>query len=429
MPNAFDVLQERGFFYQLTDEAVIRDRLANHRVTFYVGFDPTADSLHLGHLLPVMASRFLQQCGHRAIMLVGGGTACVGDPSGKTESRQMLSRDVIAANAEAIKGQIARYLDFSTPERALLVNNADWLADLKYIEFLRDIGKHFSVNRMLQADSVKLRLASDSGLTFLEFNYMLLQAYDFYVLARDQRCEFQFGGQDQWGNIVAGVDLTRRLLGQTVFGATFPLLTNAAGQKFGKSIAGAVWLDPQRTSIFDFYQFWRNVEDSEVTKLMGLFTALPMDEVRRLGSLPAPAINRAKEILAYEATALAHGTEAAAQAYQAATRQFGNADPEGKIATSSALAGLTAGNAADNLPTLALTADRAAAGVWIVALLVESGLAKTNSDARRLIQGGGVTLNDAKVDAVERQVTAADFRDGQAILRAGKKNVRRLTLG
>jgi tyrosyl-tRNA synthetase len=302
--NAFDQLQARGFLYQLTAEAEIRDRLASGPLTFYVGFDPTADSLHVGHLLPVMAMRLLQQAGHRPIAIVGGGTAMVGDPSGKNEARQLLTREQIIANTAALKGQLSRFLDFG-PGKALLLDNADWLLNLGYIEFLRDIGKHFSVNKMLTADSVKSRL--ETGLSFLEFNYMLLQAYDFAVLARDHQCLLQLGGQDQWGNIVAGTDLIRRLHSTQAYGATFPLLLNSQGQKFGKSVAGAIWLDAERTPAFDYYQFWRNVADDEVTRLLGFFTCLPLDEIQRLGALPAPAINRAKEILAWEATALAHG--------------------------------------------------------------------------------------------------------------------------
>ncbi|MBT4816264.1 MAG: tyrosine--tRNA ligase, partial [Lentisphaerae bacterium] len=299
MVNAFDILEERGFLYQLTDADALKRLLAQESVSYYVGFDPTADSLHIGHLLPVMAMRWLQLGGHRPIALVGGATAMVGDPSGKTEARPILSTEEIAANAVAIQGQLGRYLDF-TEGQALLVNNADWLAGIKYIDFLRDVGRHFSINRMLSAESVKQRL--ETGLSFLEFNYMLLQAYDFYVLKRDEGCKLQLGGQDQWGNIIAGVDLTRRMLGEEVFGATFPLLLKSDGEKFGKSASGAVWLDPARTSPYDYYQFWRNVDDGDVEKLLAFFTMLPMDEVKRLAALEAPAINRSKEILAYEAT-------------------------------------------------------------------------------------------------------------------------------
>ncbi len=314
MTNALDILKERGFIYQITNEEAMCKRLAEGPATFYVGFDPTGSSLHIGHLLPVMAMRWLQKAGHRPIALVGGGTAMIGDPSGKTEARPISDVATIDANARAIQAQLGRFLDFA-PGQAVMVNNADWLRGLNLIDFLRDIGSLFSIPRMLSAESVQLRL--ETGLSFLEFSYPLLQSYDFYVLRRDHGCQFQFGGQDQWGNIVAGVDLTRRLLGEEVFGATFPLLLKSDGAKFGKTAGGAVWLDPERTAPFDYYQFWRNVDDADVTRLLGFFTSLPMAEVRQLGALPAPQINRAKEILAYEATALAHGHDEAIRAFLA----------------------------------------------------------------------------------------------------------------
>ena len=426
--NAFDTLKARGFFYQLTDEPAIRDRLFAARVTFYVGFDPTADSLHVGHLLPVMAMRFLQQGGHRPIAIVGGGTAMVGDPSGKTEARQILTREQIAANAAGLKRQLSRFLRFDSGDGALLLDNADWLMKLGYIEFLRDVGVHFSVNQMLAAESVKLRLAQEQGLSFLEFNYMLLQAYDFYVLARDHQCELQLGGQDQWGNIVAGTGLVRRLLGRPGFGGTFPLLTNSAGAKFGKSVAGAVWLDAARTPVFDYYQFWRNVEDTDVGRLLLLFTALPVEECQRLGALPAPAINRAKEVLAFEATTLAHGEAAAAEAFLAAGRQFGFADAGGVIATTSAITDVKADTAAA-LPTVTLApADLAGEGVGVCKLLVQTGMAASNGAARRLVEGGGVYVNDARVSDLNLKLTAAAFRDGALLLRTGKKTIKRVVL-
>jgi tyrosyl-tRNA synthetase len=423
MRNALDILEERGFLYQLTDADGLRKKLGSESVTFYVGFDPTGNSLHIGHLLPVMAMRWLQQCGHRALTLVGGGTAMVGDPSGKTEARPILTSDEIDANAEAIKGQLSRFLDFSD-DRAELVNNADWLRDLNYIEFLRDVGRHFSINRMLSAESVKMRL--ETGLSFLEFNYMLLQSYDFYVLKRDRGCDLQLGGQDQWGNIVAGCDLVRRMLGAESFGATFPLLLKNDGQKFGKTASGAVWLDAERTSPFEYSQFWRNVDDADVGRLLGFFTALPMDEVKRLGTLPAPAINRAKEILAFEATLLAHGIEEATKAYLAAGNEFGFADPEGKIETSSRITEVKTANADSDLPTLALPTGELAEGVWVVKLFVDSGLAKSNGEVRRLIKGGGCYLNDDRITDDTLSVTLDDLQDGQLMIRAGKKNRRRV---
>ncbi|MFA5205229.1 MAG: tyrosine--tRNA ligase [Lentisphaeria bacterium] len=424
--DAIAVLQERGFLYQSTDLERLRARLAQGPVTFYVGFDPTGSSLHIGHLLPVMAMRWLQQCGHRPIAIVGGGTAMVGDPSGKSEARPVLTVDEIDANARAIQGQLARFLDFSDAAGARLVNNADWLRHVKYLDFLRDIGRHFNVNQMLAAESVKQRL--ETGLSFLEFNYMLLQAYDFYVLFKDYGCELQLGGQDQWGNIVAGTGLIRKLTGKEAHAATFPLLLKSDGQKFGKTASGAVWLDAARTTPYHYYQFWRNVDDGEVVRLLGFFTALPMDEVRRLGALPSPQINRAKEILAYEATALAHGPAAARQAYLAAGTEFGFADPAGAIATTSAVAGIQAAEAAAELPTTVLPKAEVEAGIGICKLLVDTGLCPSTSEARRLIKGGGAHLGDDRVTDEKRLVTPADFAAGSLILRAGKKNLRRIVL-
>jgi len=423
--NAFDALDERGFFYQHTDADALRQRLAHAAVTFYVGFDPTADSLHVGHLLPIMGMRLLQHHGHRPIALVGGATALVGDPSGKTEARRMLTREQVHANAEAIRAQLQRFIHFDEGG-ASLVNNADWLDGLAYIDFLREVGRHFSVNRMLTAESVKQRL--ETGLSFLEFNYMLLQAYDFAQLYGHYGCEFQFGGQDQWGNIVAGIDLTRRLHASETYGATFPLLTDAAGKKFGKTEDGAVWLSAEHTPPFDYYQFWRNVADADVARMLGYFTTLPMEEVRRLGALPPPRVNRAKEILAFEATRLAHGEQEAARCYLAAARQFGFADPEQQIPTSSAITAVAGGDA--ELPTVPVAPGRLAEGIWICQLLHDAELASSNSDARRKVQGGGVYLNDTKVADHTRTVTRADFNaDGLAQLRVGKKNVKRLRIG
>lgn len=424
--NAFDVLQDRGFLYQSTDAARLKARLAQGPISFYVGFDPTGSSLHIGHLLPVMAMRWLQSCGHRPIALVGGGTAMVGDPSGKTEARPVLSTEDIDGNARAIQGQLARFLDFGEG-RAAMVNNADWLRGIKYIDFLRDIGRHFNVNQMLAADSVRRRL--ETGLSFLEFNYMLLQAYDFLVLFRDQRCELQLGGQDQWGNIVAGTGLIRTVLGQEAFALTFPLLLKGDGQKFGKTASGAVWLDVARTSPYHYYQFWRNVDDAEVTRLLGFFTALPMDEVRRLGALPSPQVNRAKEILAFEATALAHGQAEATKAYLAAGTEFGFADPQGAIPTTSAVSAVKASDAMADLPTFTVPTAEVAGGVWVCKLLVDAGLSASNGEARRLIKGGGCYLGDERVTDEKRSVTQPDFRNGQLLLRAGKKNLRRVVLG
>jgi len=425
MTNALDILKERGFIYQITDEDAMSKRLAEGQATFYVGFDPTGNSLHIGHLLPVMAMRWLQKAGHRPIALVGGGTAMIGDPSGKTEARPISDVATIDANAKAIQAQLGRFLDFS-PGKAVMVNNADWLRGLNLIDFLRDIGRLFSIPRMLSAESVQLRL--ETGLSFLEFSYPLLQSYDFYILRRDHGCQFQFGGQDQWGNIVAGVDLTRRLLGEEVFGATFPLLLKSDGTKFGKTAGGAVWLDAERTAPFDYYQFWRNVDDADVTRLLGFFTSLPMEEVRRLGSLNAPQINRSKEILAYEATALAHGHAEAIRAFLAAGQEFGFADPNGAIETSSRITDLPAGGLDSDIPTLSMTAAELGDGIGVLTLLVKAGLCASNGEARRLIKGGGCYLGDARITDEKMIITAADFADGALTLRAGKKARKRVLL-
>ncbi len=420
--NVFDVLKERGFIYQCTDEEKVRELLEQQKITFYNGFDPTATSLQIGNLVPIMAMMHLQRHGHRPIVIVGGGTALIGDPSGKTEMRQLLSREQIEQNANSQKLQFAKYLDLND-EKGLMLNNVDWLAKLNYIELLRDIGRHFSVNRMLSAESYKVRL--ETGLSFIEFNYMILQAYDFYVLARDYDCILQMGGQDQWGNIVAGVDLTRRLLQKDVYGLTFPLILNAQGQKFGKSVAGAVWVDETRTTPFEYYQFWRNVEDSEVEKLLGLFTFLPMEEVRQLGKLSPPQINRAKEILAFEATKITHGLDAAVEAYKASVNQFGLADPEGKIATVSEIAHVEI-RPSENLPTIALRRHELEAGIGVITLFVKSGLCSSNSDARRLVQQNGAYINEKAITDINAIITPEHIENSALILRAGKKRYKRV---
>jgi tyrosyl-tRNA synthetase len=425
MKNAYDDLKERGFIYQETDEESAASLLAKESVTFYIGFDPTADSLHVGHLLPIMAMRRLQQAGHKPVVLVGGATALVGDPSGKQEARPILSKEKVAENADALKQQLGRFISL---DDAIFVNNADWFKDLLYIDFLREVGCRFSVNKMLAAESVKLRL--ETGLSFLEFNYMLLQAYDFYVLNREFGCRMQMGGQDQWGNIVAGVDLVRKMSQQEVYGMTFPLLLNSQGQKFGKTAAGAVWLDPARTSVFDYYQFWRNSADEEVKRLLYFFSPLPAEEIEQLGALEAPEINRAKEILAYEATALAHGKEEAEKAYLAAGSKFGFAELKAGITITSEIENIkTTGKASfEDLPSYEVPAAELENGIWIVKLLSDSGLCKSNGDARRLIQGGGAYLNEERLSNVDQNITQADFEDNSLILRAGKKNIKRIII-
>jgi tyrosyl-tRNA synthetase len=417
--NAFHILKERGFIYQTTDDEAIEKLLGKKKITCYIGFDATADSLHVGSLVPVMGLVHMQQCGHRPIALLGGGTTLVGDPSGKTEMRQMLTKEQIDAYGEKIKEQFARFLSFDE-DKALLLNNADWLVPLNYIEFLRDIGKHFSVNRMLATESVRMRL--ETGLSFIEFNYMLLQAYDFYVQARDYNCDMQMGGQDQWGNIVAGIDLTRRMLSKQVYGMTFPLITTSSGEKFGKSAGNAIWLDKKRTPAFDFYQYWRNTDDRDVKQYLGLFTLLPMDEVKRL---PRENVNRAKEILAFEITRLVHGKEEAVQAYTAAVRQFGASDPDEKVETSSEIRDIHP-ETKSTVPTVELPGSLLKEGLWIVKLYVEAGLCGSNGEARRLIKQGGAYLNEEKITDDSLELTEKDLADGAFLLRAGKKRYKRV---
>ena len=425
MTNALDILKERGFLYQMTDEPFMRERLDKGPATFYVGFDPTGSSLHIGHLLPIMGMRWLQKCGHRPIALVGGGTAMIGDPSGKTSARPIMTVETIDENVACLKKQLSRFLDFSDG-KALLLNNAAWLRNLNLLEFLRDIGSLFSVPRMLAHESVKMRL--ETGLSFLEFSYPLMQGYDFYILNKEYGCEFQFGGQDQWGNMTAGTELTRKLSNKTVNVATFPLLLKSDGTKFGKTAGGAVWLDPERTSPFNYYQFWRNTEDGEVKKLLALFTALPMDEVNRLGELQAPTINRAKEILAYEATALAHGHDEAIKAYAAAGNEFGFADPNNTIPTSSRIAEASPIQLEADIPTFEISQADLDAGLPIFILLAKSGLCKTSSDARRLVKGGGCSIDDRKITEEKYPISANDFVDGAFTLKAGKKARKRIRL-
>ncbi len=424
--NVYAELKDRGFCYQETDAAAVEKLLNTEKIRFYVGFDPTGSSLHVGHLLPVMAMRLLQRAGHTPIVLVGGATGQIGDPSGKKTARVMLSKEEVAHNVECLKSQLARFISVEDGN-AIFVNNLDWFKDVSYLDFLREVGPFFSVNRMLAQDSVKSRL--EAGLSFLEFNYSTLQAYDFFVLNRDLNCKMQFGGQDQWGNMVAGTELVRRKSGSEVQCMTIPLLLDSNGQKFGKTAGGNnVWLDTDRTSVFDYYQFWRNSEDSAVRKLLLYFSALPTDEVLRLTDSGCN-INRAKEILAYEATALAHGSAAAAEAFLTAGGKFGFADPEKKTATTSAVARLDQSQVKTDLPSYEVSAaDLAGEGLWIVKLLVDCGICKTNSDARRLVQGGGVSVNDIRIADPKHNIAGNDFSGGKLLLRAGKKNFRQVIL-
>ncbi|MCQ2380574.1 MAG: tyrosine--tRNA ligase [Victivallaceae bacterium] len=422
----YEELKRRGFIYQETDSAAIESRLNQGGVTFYCGFDPTGSSLHVGHLLPIMAMRLLQRSGNIPTVLVGGATGAIGDPSGRSSARNMLTMEEVASNVEHLRAQLGRFITLAEG-RAHFVNNFDWLGKLTLIDFLRDIGSKFSVNRMMTQESVKSRM--ENGLSYLEFSYSLLQAYDFYHLNRELGCELEIGGQDQWGNMVAGTELIRRMSNEEkqVYCLTIPLLINpATGQKFGKSIGGtSVWLDPERTSVFDYYQFWRNCDDAMVGDLLKKFAIdLPVEECENLAV--CGNINRAKEILAYEATSMAHGAQAAAEAYLSAGTQFGFADPEKKISTSSAVFGLSC-ERADNYPEAEFeSAPLDGEGWWIVKLLTGSGLCGSGGDARRMIQGNAVKLNGEKVTDVNFKLVRGMLKDGTALLQSGKKNFRKL---
>jgi tyrosyl-tRNA synthetase len=408
--NVLDILRERGFIDNTTDDEGI-GKLLEEPTTCYIGFDPTAPSLHAGSLEPIMSLVHMQRCGHRPIVLVGGGTGLVGDPSGKTELRRVMSRKETEANAEALKKQLSHYLDFGEG-KALMVNNADWLVDLKYIEFLRDIGRHFSVSRMLSAESYRLRLEQESGLSFIEFNYMLLQAYDFWYLYKHHDCKVQMGGADQWGNICAGIDLTRRLEGAQVYGITFPLLTTSSGAKMGKTAAGALWLDPEKTAPYDFYQYWINVDDADVERFLALFTFLPMEEVRRLGSLEGDAIREAKEVLAFETTRITHSEAEASKARDASRSLFG----------------ATGGQDLQSVPTSEIERERLEEGIAAWQLFHEVGLCKSRADARRLIQQGGGYVNERRLDAFDEPIGMEDLEDAGILVRAGKKRFHRIRL-
>jgi tyrosyl-tRNA synthetase len=397
--------QERGYIHQCTDAAALDAGLAAGSITAYVGYDCTADSLHIGNLMSIMLLRLFQHTGNKPIVLMGGGTTRIGDPSGKDEARQLLDDAQIAHNMAGIRQVFAKFLDFGDgPGDAVMVNNADWLDELRYIPLLRDVGRHFSVNRMLTQDSVRLRLERDQPLSFLEFNYLILQAYDFVELARRHGCVLQMGGSDQWGNIVAGVELGRRSDGRTLFGLTTPLITTASGAKMGKTAGGAVWLNAERLSAYDYWQFWRNTEDADVGRFLRLFTELPLAEIARLERLQDAEINEAKKVLATEATALAHGRAAAEAAAETARSVF------------------EAGGAGGELPQIVLPRDALGRGVAAFELFVRAGLANSNGEARRLIKGGGARLNDAVVKNETQSVSLADLdADGQIKLSAGRK--------
>jgi tyrosyl-tRNA synthetase len=398
--SVIKTLEERGFVKQTTHQEPLYEVLEKEKVTFYIGFDPTADSLHVGHMLPVMGMAYMQRAGHRPIAILGGGTAMIGDPSGKTDMRKMLTQETINHNASCFKKQLSRFIDFDN-DRALMVNNGEWLLNLNYIDFLREIGSQFSVNRMLTAECFKSRM--EKGLSFIEFNYMLLQSYDFLTLFRKYGCKLQMGGDDQWSNILYGVDLIRRLEGKEAYGITFPLLTTASGKKMGKTEAGAVWLDPEKTSPYEFYQYWRNTEDQDVEKFLRLYTFLPMDEVRRLSALKDQEINEAKKVLAYEVTKLVHGEEEADKAAAVATAFFSGA------------------NNRNDMPAVELSQTELAKGLTIIDLVFLAGLAESKSEARRLVTQGGIALGEERVSEFNRVIGASDFKDGKLLLKRGKK--------
>ena len=425
--NAYDILEERGFIRQVTDREAVRSMFAAGPVTFYIGFDPTAPSLHAGSLTPIMAMAHVQRAGHRPIVILGGGTAMIGDPSGKTELRRMMTREEIAANGRAIAAQIGRFVDL-TEGRGLAIDNADWLLSLNYIEFLRDVGRHFSVNRMLAAEAYRLRMAA--GLTFLEFNYQILQAYDFLVLFRDYGCTLQMGGDDQWGNILAGTELIRRVEGADAQAATFPLLTTAAGAKMGKTATGAVWLDADRFSPYEYFQYWVNADDADVGRFLAFFTFLPMAEIRAAAGLQGAELNAAKRVLAFEATRLNHGEPAARDALAAAAAAFGPRPLPPDLLPSSPIPRTGGATALEAVPTTLLRRERIAAGIGVLELLADvAGLTRSRGEARRLVLQGGVYLNDARVDSHERVVSLDDLAEGAIMLRCGKKRHHRVVVG
>ncbi|MBE6096317.1 MAG: tyrosine--tRNA ligase [Schwartzia succinivorans] len=400
--NVYDTLVERGFVAQCTNEEELRKLFETEKVKFYIGFDPTADSLHAGHFIALMAMAHLQRAGHVPICLVGGGTGTVGDPSGRTDMRKMLTDEDIEHNCECFKKQISRFIDFSD-NKAIMVNNGDWLRKLNYIDLLRDVGACFTVNRMLAAECYKQRW--EKGLTFLEFNYMVMQAYDFLELNRRYDCKLEMGGDDQWSNIIAGVELNRRKSNTAVYGLTNKLLTKSDGKKMGKTAGGALWLDAEKTSPYDFYQYWRNVDDADVEKCLALLTFLPMDEVRRLGALKDAEINEAKKVLAFEVTKIVHGEEEAKKAKEAAEALFSGQ------------------GSAEDMPTIDVALS---GGEKLIDVLTQNGVFASKGEGRRLVQQNGLTLNDEKVTDVDYVLTAEDFNDGSAIVRKGKKKYYRL---
>jgi tyrosyl-tRNA synthetase len=422
----YDVFRERGFIEQITDEPQIRELLEQKSITCYIGFDPTATSLHIGSLVPIMSLAHMQRHGHRPIALVGGGTGLIGDPSGKTEMRQILTREQIDHNAECLKKQLSQYIDFGEGW-AVLLNNADWLTRLNYIEFLRDIGRHFSVNRMLAAESYRIRL--ETGLNFIEFNYMLLQAYDFLYLFQQYGCLLQMGGNDQWGNMVAGIDLIRRIEGKTTYSMTFPLITTSQGHKMGKTEKGTVWLDAELTSPYEYYQYWINTEDADVGRFLALFTFLPMEEIHEVKALTDARLNMAKTVLAFEATKITHGQGAAVAAWKASAEAFGVRPVENLFFPSSAIPRSAEELGTAAIPSIEKNREALVQGIPAFELFQDAGLCSSRGEARRLIAQGGGYVNDRQIGAFDEKIGLSDADEkGEIRLRKGKKRYVILTV-
>jgi tyrosyl-tRNA synthetase len=425
MANVIDILQERGFIENTTHDEELKEYIDKEAVTCYIGFDPTASSLHIGSLVPIMSLAHMQRHGHRPIALVGGGTGLVGDPSGKTEMRKFLTLDEIDANVRALKNQLSHFIDFKD-EKALLLNNADWLTKIEYIPFLRDIGRHFSVNRMIKTESCRMRLESEEGLSFIEFNYMLLQAYDFLELYDTHGCRIQMGGSDQWGNIVAGIELVRRIRQKTVFGITFPLITTSSGTKMGKTAAGAVWLDPEKTSPYEYYQYWVNTDDKDVARFLSLYTFLPMEEIQETKKLKDSDLNRAKIVLAFETTQLVHGRENAVKAYHASVGMFGSRVVPKEILPSSLIPRGDTELDETSVPHTYVDAEQLQNGIPAFKLFHMAGLANSGGAARRLIEQGGAYVNGNRIDSFDHMISDKDINQTEILLRSGKKRFHKI---
>lgn len=427
MNNLIDILYERGFIEKTTHDDELVEYFDQGNITGYIGFDPTASSLHIGSLVPIMSLAHMQKHGHRPIALIGGGTGLVGDPSGKTETRKLLTPEMVDHNALGIEKQLSRFIDFSKG-KALILNNANWLTELKYIPFIRDIGRHFSVNRMIKAESYKMRLESEDGLNFVEFNYMLLQAYDFLNLFDTYGCRLQMGGSDQWGNIISGIELIRKMRRETVFGITFPLITTSSGAKMGKTAKGAVWLDSERTSPYEYYQYWINTDDNDIIHFLALYTFLPMDEIRDVEKLEDNDLNNAKTVLAFETTQLVHGRQEAIKAYHAAASMFGARIVPERIMPTSTIPRDEADFDDISVPHSFFDLKQIQAGIPAFKLFHFVGLAPSGSAARRLIKQGGAYINSNRINSTEYMISEKDLNNNEILLRAGKKRFHKIKI-